>query len=108
MIDQRTPLIQTRDLCKSYSDGNVHALVDVNLDIYDKEYVAIMGPSGCGKSTLLSLLGALDYPTSGEILFEGRSIRALPSLDQFRSEKIGFEVALGLPVLEAVVVRKRV
>lgn len=90
MSDQKTPLIETRHLSKSYSDGDVHALVDVNLSIYNNEYVAIMGPSGCGKSTLLSLLGALDYPTSGEIMFEGLSIRKLPSLDQFRSEKVGF------------------
>lgn len=90
MNDQKTPLIETSHLSKSYSDGDVHALVDVNLSIYNNEYVAIMGPSGCGKSTLLSLLGALDYPTSGEIRFEGRSIRELPSLDEFRSEKVGF------------------
>ena len=104
MSDQQTPLIQTKKLCKSYSDGDVHALVDVNLSIYDNEYVAIMGPSGCGKSTLLSLLGALDYPTSGEILFEGQSIRQLPSLDQFRSEKIGFvfQSFYLLPTLTAI------
>jgi putative ABC transport system ATP-binding protein len=49
-----------------------------------------MGPSGCGKSTLLSTLGALDLPTSGEILFDGESLASLGNLDRFRSEKIGF------------------
>src|SRR5262249_48163268 len=83
-------LLQAQRLCKNYPDGRVNALVDVSLDIRAREYIAVMGPSGSGKSTLLNLLGALDRPTSGEVLFEGQSLRRFGSLDQFRSQKIGF------------------
>ena len=84
------PLIETRDLCKLYPDGNVRALQDVNLVFQRGEYVAIMGPSGSGKSTLLSMLGALDRPTSGDVIFAGESLAQQRNLDQFRSEKVGF------------------
>jgi putative ABC transport system ATP-binding protein len=83
-------LLQAERLCKNYPDGHVNALVDVSLDIRAGEYIAVMGPSGSGKSTLLNLLGALDRPTSGAVLFEGQSLRRFGSLDQFRSQKIGF------------------
>jgi putative ABC transport system ATP-binding protein len=84
------PLLRTERLCKNYPDGQVNALVDVSLSIQRGEYVAIMGTSGSGKSTLLNLLGGLDQPTSGEVFFEGQSLSALPDLDRFRSQKIGF------------------
>src|SRR5262249_54583888 len=83
-------LLQAERLCKSYPDGRVEALVNVSLDIRAGEYIAVMGPSGSGKSTLLNLLGALDRPTSGEVLFEGRPLGRFGSLDRFRSQKIGF------------------
>ncbi|MCL6503647.1 MAG: ABC transporter ATP-binding protein [Pirellulales bacterium] len=83
-------LIRTCGLCKTYRDGAVTALSDVNLTIYRGEYVAIMGRSGSGKSTLLNLLGALDQPTSGEVFFEGQSLSRMPDLDRFRAEKLGF------------------
>jgi putative ABC transport system ATP-binding protein len=83
-------LVRTEHLSKVYPDGNVNALCDVNVEIRRGEYVAIMGPSGSGKSTLLSMLGALDRPTSGEVCFEGERLSSMPSLDRFRSEKIGF------------------
>ena len=83
-------LVQTRDLTKIYPDGDVHALVEVNLAIGKGEYVAVMGPSGCGKSTLLATLGALDVPTSGEVIFDGTPLSSLGSLDRFRSREIGF------------------
>lgn len=59
-----------RDVSKTYELGNreVHAVQDVSLTIASGEFVAIAGPSGSGKTTLLQLLGALDRPTSGEIL----------------------------------------
>jgi putative ABC transport system ATP-binding protein len=101
---KKVPLIETIDLCKVYSDGAVNALKDVNIQIQHNEYVAIMGPSGCGKSTLLSMLGALDYPTTGDVLFAGKPIRQLPSLDQFRSQEIGFvfQAFFLLPTLTAL------
>lgn len=103
-MSEKLPLIRTIGLSKSYSDGDVNALVDVNLSIEDNEYVAIMGPSGCGKSTLLSMLGALDYPTSGEVQYDGVSIRDLRSLDAFRSAQIGFvfQAFFLLPTLTAL------
>jgi putative ABC transport system ATP-binding protein len=88
--DPRRCLVETRGLYKDYPDGHVHALVDVNLCVRQGEFVAIMGPSGSGKTTLLNTLGALDLPSRGEVLFEGRSLAAWGSLDVFRSQKIGF------------------
>jgi putative ABC transport system ATP-binding protein len=90
MMDARAPLIETRSLGKIYPDGHVEALTDVNLKVERGEFVAIMGPSGSGKSTLLSLIGALDVPTSGSVLFEGAVLDEIGSLDEFRSKQIGF------------------
>jgi putative ABC transport system ATP-binding protein len=98
------PLLRTDRLCKTYPDGQVNALVDVSLTIGRGEYVAIMGASGSGKSTLLNLLGALDSPTSGEVFFEGQPLSAIPDLDRFRAEKIGFvfQSFFLLPTLSAL------
>jgi putative ABC transport system ATP-binding protein len=84
------PLIRTERLCKTYPDGRVDALRDVDLAIDGGEYVAIMGPSGSGKSTLLNLLGALDRPTSGSVYFEGQPLEAYGSLDRLRASQFGF------------------
>ena len=89
-MDARAPLIETRSLGKVYPDGKVEALNDVNLEINRGEFVAVMGPSGSGKSTLLSLIGALDVPTTGAVLFEGSALDEIGNLDEFRSKKIGF------------------
>lgn len=83
-------LIRAEDLCKEYPDGHVRALDHVSFEIKAGEYVAIMGPSGSGKSTLLSVLGTLDTPTSGQVLFEGKTLAEWGNLDQMRSRKIGF------------------
>jgi ABC-type lipoprotein export system ATPase subunit len=85
-----TPLLQVVNVSRTYDDGRVQALKDVSLEIKKAEYLAIMGPSGSGKSTLLNLLGALDQPTSGDILFGGQSLRNLPDLDRFRASTLGF------------------
>ena len=97
------PLLRCEHLTKTYSDGDVKALQDVSLSIERGEYVAIMGPSGSGKSTLLNLLGALDRPTSGDVYFNGEPLSQVPSLDKFRSEKLGFVFQSFhlLPVLNA-------
>jgi putative ABC transport system ATP-binding protein len=70
------PAYELRGVSKTYSlgGGQVHAVRDVNLTIAAGETVAVAGPSGSGKTTLLQLLGALDRPSTGEILFEGRDI----------------------------------
>jgi putative ABC transport system ATP-binding protein len=98
------PLLRTQNLTKLYTDGQVSALVDVSLDIWQGEYASIMGPSGSGKSTLLNLLGALDAPTSGEIFFEGQPLSKIRNLDQLRAQKVGFvfQSFYLLPVLTAV------
>ncbi len=96
--------VEARDLTKTYSDGDVHALAGASLSVHRGEYVAIMGPSGSGKSTLLNLLGALDAPSSGEVCFEGQPLARLPNLDRLRAQKIGFvfQSFYLLPVLTAV------
>lgn len=83
-------LLRTEHLAKNYPNGDVHALIDVNISIAPGEYVAIMGPSGSGKSTLLNLLGALDRPTSGDVFFDEQPLSRLHDLDRFRSREIGF------------------
>jgi putative ABC transport system ATP-binding protein len=72
--------------------GDVAALDGVSLDIEPGEFVAVEGPSGSGKSTMLQLLGALDRPSSGSLLFDGRELSGLDdrSLTRVRSSDIGF------------------
>src|SRR6266508_2980866 len=88
------PALQTHDLTKVYGEGEtaLHALDGVSLEIERGEMAAIMGPSGSGKSTLLHLLGALDTPSSGEILLAGQRYDGLgdDELTRLRREKIGF------------------
>jgi putative ABC transport system ATP-binding protein len=62
----------------------------VDLSITDGEYVAITGPSGSGKSTLLHMLGGLDSPTAGEVLFRNVSLGSAIDLDTYRSRNVGF------------------
>ena len=90
------PLIELKSVSKSYTDpgsgASVPVLRDVSLAIEPGESVAIVGPSGCGKSTLLNILGTLDEPDEGEVIFEGVSLRGTSSekLSALRSQKIGF------------------
>jgi putative ABC transport system ATP-binding protein len=72
--------------------GPVTALRDVSLRVGPGEYVAISGPSGCGKSTLLHLIGCVDSPSSGAILFENQDVRSLPESRRarIRLTRIGF------------------
>ena len=72
--------------------GEVTAVREISLRIEPAEYVAIWGPSGCGKSTLLHILGCVDVPSSGTLLFEGRDVGALRDKERsnMRLTKIGF------------------
>lgn len=89
-----TPILKTKDLCKFYGSGEklVKAVDHVNLEIGQGEFVTIVGKSGSGKSTLLHLLGALENPTSGEILMDGKNIAGLSEaqLAVLRRRRIGF------------------
>ncbi len=88
------PILSLRNVTKDYfTDGQpVRALSNVSLEVARGEFAAIVGRSGCGKSTLLSLAGAMDFPTSGEVLLDGVATTSLrdDALTQLRREKIGF------------------
>jgi ABC-type lipoprotein export system ATPase subunit len=84
------PLLEARGLTKSYDGGRIQALRGVSLSIAAGEYVTIGGPSGSGKSTLLQLLGGLDTPTAGDILFESAPLGSRMSLDTYRLTRVGF------------------
>ena len=84
-------LVRAENVSRMYPDGHVTALVDVSLAVRRGQYAAIVRwPSGSGKSTLLNLLGALDVPTSGRVLFDEQPLSATADLDRLRARKIGF------------------
>ncbi|MGA3173398.1 MAG: ABC transporter ATP-binding protein [Syntrophorhabdales bacterium] len=87
-------LLSTRGLKKSFDkDGAVvSVLKGIDLDVAEGEFLTIMGPSGAGKTTFLHLVGSLDRPTEGEILYRGRNINLYTPEEQcrFRNEKVGF------------------
>ncbi len=89
-----TPLIEVRDLVKTYTVGEVkvEALRGLDLDIGKNEYVAIMGPSGSGKSTLMNIVGCLDTPTSGAYKLRGTNVEEMNDnqLAETRNREIGF------------------
>jgi len=88
------PILSLQDVSKDYlTDGQpVHALSGLSLNVERGEFVALVGRSGCGKSTLLNLAGAMDFPTSGEVLLDGISTSSLNDggLTQLRRERVGF------------------
>ena len=77
-------------LKKEYDDGQVQALRGLDLRIHAGEFVAIVGKSGSGKSTLLQMLGALDHPTSGSLLYRGQPLTERGDLSSYRAKEIGF------------------
>lgn len=87
-------IIEVKDVYKDFGEKQqtVQILKGINLDIYEGEFASIMGSSGCGKSTLLFLIGALDSPTSGEILINGVNMFSLSDREQSkqRRKNIGF------------------
>lgn len=87
-------MMELVEVTKVYNTGRtpVQAVRGVSLTVAAGEFVSIMGPSGSGKSTLMHLLGALDTPTSGRALFQGRDLQALSDRERsrFRRTKIGF------------------
>ena len=83
-------LLEAKALTRDFDEGQVKALRGVEFSIAEGEFVAITGPSGCGKSTLLQLLGALDRPTSGTLLYRGRSLPDDPNPAAYRAREVGF------------------
>ncbi len=77
-------------LMKEFDDGQVQALRGVDFHIAEGEFVAITGPSGCGKTTLLQMLGALDQPSAGTLLYRGGSLGRLHDPAEYRAREIGF------------------
>jgi putative ABC transport system ATP-binding protein len=89
----RPPTLSGRALTKVYRAGEVeiHALRGVDVDLFESELVVLVGPSGSGKSTLLNILGGLDLPTSGEVLFRGECLpRDDAGITRFRRDHVGF------------------
>lgn len=93
---EKTALLEVKNLKKIYTTrfgGNqVQALSDINFSVEEGEYVAIMGESGSGKTTLLNILAALDKPTSGTVLLNGKNIVSINSKEiaAFRRDNLGF------------------
>lgn len=87
-------MIKINNLCKKYLMGKnvISALNGVSLEMKKGEYICVAGPSGSGKSTFLNMLGLIDTPTSGEIIFDGQKVFKLKEkeLHRFRKERIAF------------------
>jgi len=98
------PLLEARDLRKSYDEGRIEALRGVDLSIAAGSFLAISGASGSGKSTLLQLLGGLDSPSSGQVLFQNAELGSSIDLDTYRSRHVGFifQAFYLLPTLSAI------
>ena len=89
-----TAIVEARRVSRVFPmpAGPVSALRDVSLSIAPGEYIGVVGPSGCGKSTLLHVLGCVDVPTSGTVLFKDRDVGSLPDAERsrLRLREIGF------------------
>ena len=92
--ENMTKLIELKGINKTYKNGDqeLRVLKDIDLEVEEGEFVAIMGPSGSGKSTLMNVIGLLDRPTSGEYFLEGQEVGNLSEkkLARVRNEQIGF------------------
>ena len=87
-------ILELRDVCKDYTRGKnlVPVLKNVNLQVEQGDYIAIMGPSGSGKTTLMNLVGCLDLPTSGQYILKDQDMSTLNDnqLAEIRNQHIGF------------------
>ena len=88
------PVFKARGLTKVYQMGEVtvHALRGVDFDLFPREFVVLLGPSGSGKSTLLNILGGLDVPTSGEVVYKDHNLTSAndAQLTEYRRTHVGF------------------
>lgn len=91
---EKEPIIQLKNITKEYKMGevSVKALRGVDFSLYDNELVVILGTSGSGKSTMLNIIGGIDKPTRGDILYSGKNISYATEaeLTKFRREAVGF------------------
>jgi ABC-type lipoprotein export system ATPase subunit len=97
-------VVEARSLSKHYGDGTiVRALDNIDLTVFQQEFLAVMGPSGSGKSTLLNMIGALDKPSHGQIFVNGEDLAKIKDIDSFRGQTVGFVFQLHnlLPALTA-------
>jgi putative ABC transport system ATP-binding protein len=89
-----SPVIQLNRLSKVFQteDVETHALSNIELEIEQGDYLAIIGPSGSGKTTLLAILGLMDRPSSGQLLWSGNAVGELEDREQsrLRNEQVGF------------------
>jgi putative ABC transport system ATP-binding protein len=87
-------IIQAKALTHTFHMGSetIHALRQVDMDVAEGEFVAVVGPSGSGKSTLLYILGALEDPTAGELSVDGQAVASLTEHEkaEYRNRKVGF------------------
>ncbi len=89
-----TPIVRCENITKTFGKGDlaVHALRGIDLDILPGDFATLAGPSGSGKTTFLNMIGALDHPTSGDVLIDGESLKGMSKaeLSSLRLNKIGF------------------
>jgi putative ABC transport system ATP-binding protein len=92
--DATPPVFIARDITKVYHMGevDVHALRGVSLELYESEFLVLLGPSGSGKSTLLNILGGLDTPSSGTVIYRGQNLTTADerALTMYRRRHVGF------------------
>ena len=92
--DEAAVVFETHDITKIYHMGevSVHALRGIDVQLFEGEFVVLLGRSGSGKSTLLNILGGLDVPTSGEVVYRGRHMAEFNEneLTRYRREHVGF------------------
>lgn len=90
----KMPILELQNVGKAYQidSQKLEVLKGINLEIKKGEFIAIMGPSGSGKSTLMNIIGCLDTPTSGKVIFENHDVSKLSEEDlaQIRNQKVGF------------------
>ncbi|MDN5338680.1 MAG: putative transport system ATP-binding protein [Thermotogaceae bacterium] len=107
-MEKTEVLVKTIELSKVYGSGErqVHALKNINIEIFKGEVLAIVGPSGCGKTTLLNCLSGIDNPTSGDVYINGFNITEMNETEktEFRGKYMGFIFQFYnlIPVLNAV------
>ncbi|MHA1626954.1 MAG: ABC transporter ATP-binding protein [Candidatus Asgardarchaeia archaeon] len=94
MSKEKNPIIIAENVYKEYGSGRslIEALHDINLRVYEGEFLVVVGPSGSGKTTLLNILSGLDKPTKGRVLLDGIDLISIDEnfLPAIRREKVGF------------------